>query len=380
MSQTAAGMLAKAGRDGGCLECGAHWPQRRGGARELAARRADRRPRCTTTAPASMPASSASPAASTRSRAGYVPPEHRGAARGECRDRRAHRRRPSGESSRHRRLLDPDLCRAAAGHGARLRPVRHGARHSGAGGPRRRARIRARWRSIPFMVAGTGRFDTQADDAAPRARLLQDGAEGVYCAALPGARLRRRAEDRRRRQPRGEVALAAVVRRFLDLDASERAAVDPLAAPALRNWNGIAVAPCGRRRPSAPQSPSRVASASAPAIGESVPSATAFSIAGTRLRTAGFRLQPVLHALVHQRPHPFHVLRLALRWQFARRVELLAVVERPSARAASSPSPLRPETVVTGGVQAAEAGSGCAGRRGIPRPPRRRARRRRRPC
>ena len=55
-------MLAKAGRDAGALECGAHWPlgeERRPGAwRE----RANARRRCTTTARASTPASSASPA------------------------------------------------------------------------------------------------------------------------------------------------------------------------------------------------------------------------------------------------------------------------------------------------------------------------------
>lgn len=38
----------------------------------------------------------------------------------------------------------------------------------------------------PFYVAGTGRFDTEAMTRLKGAALLKTGAEGVYCAALPG--------------------------------------------------------------------------------------------------------------------------------------------------------------------------------------------------
>ena len=64
MSQTAAAMLAKAGRDAACLECGTHWPLSEDGGPEARRQRTQSRRPCTTIAPASMPASSASPAAS----------------------------------------------------------------------------------------------------------------------------------------------------------------------------------------------------------------------------------------------------------------------------------------------------------------------------
>ena len=91
------------------------------------------------------------------------------------------------------------------------------------------------------MVAGTGRFDTLLMRALGERAFVKVGAEGVYCAALPehGYGIALKIDDGAGRA--AEVAMAALVRRFLDLDASERAAVDPLAAPALRNWNGIEV-------------------------------------------------------------------------------------------------------------------------------------------
>ena len=61
----AARMLAAAGQDAGRLECGAHWPS----FREAWPAKAPNRDRCTTTARASMPASSAWPVAWGRTRA-----------------------------------------------------------------------------------------------------------------------------------------------------------------------------------------------------------------------------------------------------------------------------------------------------------------------
>ena len=37
----------------------------------------------------------------------------------------------------------------------------------------------------PFMVAGTGRFDTKVMEALGERAFVKGGAEGVYCAALP---------------------------------------------------------------------------------------------------------------------------------------------------------------------------------------------------
>ena len=66
------------------------------------------------------------------------------------------------------------------------------------------------------------------------------GAEGVYCAALPelGFGIALKAEDGNARA--AEAMMAALVLRFLPLG-QERAAVEALARPVLRNWNGIEV-------------------------------------------------------------------------------------------------------------------------------------------
>ena len=61
---------------------------------------------------------------------------------------------------------------------------------TGAGLTRERAdaaqRLYAASTKEPFYVAGTGRFDTDAMTLLKGAALLKTGAEGVYCAALPG--------------------------------------------------------------------------------------------------------------------------------------------------------------------------------------------------
>ena len=62
---------------------------------------------------------------------------------------------------------------------------------------RRRACAR-RSRAHPFMVAGSDRFDTQVMQALGERVYCKVGAEGVFCASLPGARPRRRDQDRRR--------------------------------------------------------------------------------------------------------------------------------------------------------------------------------------
>ena len=47
-------------------------------------------------------------------------------------------------------------------------------------------RIIAAVRQDPFMVAGTGRFDTKLMQAVPRV-FVKTGAEGVYCGCVPHA-------------------------------------------------------------------------------------------------------------------------------------------------------------------------------------------------
>ena len=64
-------------------------------------------------------------------------------------------------------------------------------------------RLAAACMAEPWMVAGTGRFCTDGDDAASAAEVfVKTGAEGVFCAAFPETGLRRRDQMRRWRRPR----------------------------------------------------------------------------------------------------------------------------------------------------------------------------------
>jgi L-asparaginase II len=67
------------------------------------------------------------------------------------------------------------------------------------------------------------------------------GAEGVYCASLPelGYGVALKIEDGNGRA--AEAMMAGLVLRFLSLDIEERRAVEALAQPVLKNWNGIEV-------------------------------------------------------------------------------------------------------------------------------------------
>jgi L-asparaginase II len=68
------------------------------------------------------------------------------------------------------------LAFARLGTGAHLAPVRAAAA----------ARLYAAATGNPFYVAGTGRFCTDAMTLLGGAALMKTGAEGVYCAAIPG--------------------------------------------------------------------------------------------------------------------------------------------------------------------------------------------------
>ena len=88
---------------------------RRAGARAAAGRR-----RCTTIAPESMPASCAAAGICGIDHPGYVGAGPSLPGDGAPRDGGGDRRRARRAQSRHRRLLDPDLCRAAEESGDRL--------------------------------------------------------------------------------------------------------------------------------------------------------------------------------------------------------------------------------------------------------------------
>jgi L-asparaginase II len=116
---------------------------------------------------------------------------------------------------------------------------------SGVGLTRPRAeaarRVRAAVARHPFMVAGTGRFDTQLMERLGERAFVKTGAEGVYCASLPdlGYGIALKMDDGGTRA--SQAVMGAVILKLLGLRDEERSAVRALAQPTLHNWNGIAV-------------------------------------------------------------------------------------------------------------------------------------------
>jgi L-asparaginase II len=236
---TAAAMLAKVGRDETCLECGAHWPLGEAAARELA--REGGRPgalhnNCSGKHAGFVCLScglGADPA-------GYVAPGHRvqevvraaledltGASHAE------EVRGIDGCSIPTYAVPLPALAFAFAKFGAGLGISR--------GCVAAAARIRSAVAAHPFMIAGTGRFDTVLTEALRERAFVKVGAEGVYCAAFPelGYGMALKIDDGAGWA--AEVAMASLVLRYLTLDGPARVIAERLARPAVTNRNGIAV-------------------------------------------------------------------------------------------------------------------------------------------
>jgi L-asparaginase II len=102
-------------------------------------------------------------------------------------------------------------------------------------------RIREAVARAPFYVAGTERFDTKAMEILRDRAFMKVGAEGVYCASLPelGFGVALKCDDGTTRA--AEVMMAALLMQYLTLSDIERTALQPLATPQLKNWNGIHV-------------------------------------------------------------------------------------------------------------------------------------------
>jgi L-asparaginase II len=104
-------------------------------------------------------------------------------------------------------------------------------------------RLREAIAAAPFMVGGTGRFDSRVMAQFGTRVCCKVGAEGVYCAALPEAGLGVALKmDDGNTARAAEVAMAALLQAFVaprtDADA---ALLADLAEPLLRNWRGLAV-------------------------------------------------------------------------------------------------------------------------------------------
>ncbi|MCQ4159698.1 asparaginase [Roseomonas sp. GC11] len=235
----AARTLARLGRDAASLECGAHWPMLPAATQALA--RAGQEPSALHNNCSGKHAGFVCLACGLdEDPRGYVRPEHavQRAVKAALEEVTGH---PLAEGSH-----GIDGCSIPT-YAVPLRALARGFARiaTGEGMPATRAQAARRLREAvarhPFMVAGTGRFDTLAMAALGLRAFTKTGAEGVFCAALPelGLGVAIKCDDGASRA--AEVVMATLLRRLLPMNEAEAQAIDALAAPVLRNWNGIEV-------------------------------------------------------------------------------------------------------------------------------------------
>ena len=248
-TQTAARMLAKAGLDASALECGTHWPYLDSAARALAVQ--GREPDALNNNCSGKHAGFVCLACALHDGAGgpnlrqyvrgYVAPEHP-----VMREVTAALQAATGHDLTNtpqgvdgcsiptfavplRKLA---LAFARVGTGIGL----------SAGHAEAAKRLRAAVASAPFMVAGTGRFDTRVMERLGERVFCKVGAEGVFCAALPerGLGVAIKIDDGNNARA-CEVVMAAVIEGCVRLDDGEAGFMRSLSDLRLTNWNGIEV-------------------------------------------------------------------------------------------------------------------------------------------
>ena len=247
-AQAAASMLAKAGVDALALECGAHWPYHDGAIKAMAA--AGQQPTALNNNCSGKHAGfvclGCLLAEQTGSEAraflrGYVQPTH-----AVMREVTAALQATTGY----------DLARTAVGtdgcsiptYAIPLRNLAHAFARVGTGiglsaeHQHAAQRLRAAVAAAPFMVAGSGRFDTRVMERLGARVFCKVGAEGIYCAALPelGLGVAIKMDDGNNARA-CEVVMAAVIERLLPLSDADAAFMRPLSDVPLSNWNGILV-------------------------------------------------------------------------------------------------------------------------------------------
>ena len=236
---TAAGMLASAGRSVADLECGWHWPNLHPPAAHDLARSGQVPSALHNNCSGKHAGFVCLACASGLEPAGYVAPSHPvqrlvAEAISDATGHPIDATSPVGidgcQAPNWALPLDRlalGFARFATGHGL------------GASRARAAARLRAAVAARPDMVAGTGRFDTEAMGLLGAKAFLKVGAEGVYCAALPeaGFGIAIKIDDGATRA--AEVAVAAVLARLLAMSDMERVSFQRLVTPETRNWNGI---------------------------------------------------------------------------------------------------------------------------------------------
>lgn len=236
---TAAGMLAKAGRDVSALECGAHWSSDQKTiihqARTLEAPNALHN-NCSGKHSGFI----CTCVQSGWDHAGYIGYDH--------------------PLQAEIRAVMEDLTGAALGtdncgvdgcsiptYAAPLKGLAHGFAKmlTGTGISKTRAdasrRLMEACMAEPFYVAGTGRACTKLMHIAPGKIFAKTGAEGVFVAALPdhGVAMAVKCEDGTTRA--AESMIFALVARYFEAGSPEREALMALANRTMKNWNGITV-------------------------------------------------------------------------------------------------------------------------------------------
>lgn len=243
---TARGMLAKAGLDADALECGAHWPGLDLATRELAAQ--GQAPGALHNNCSGKHAGFACLACALHGRdglrgflRGYVEPGHE-----VMREVTSALQAATGADLAQAPVgidgcsiptyaiplerLALAFARVATGQGLST------------GHARAAQRLRQAIARAPFMVAGTGRFDTRVMEVLGERVCCKVGAEGVYCAALPerGLGVAIKMDDGNTARA-AEVVMAAVIEALLRLDADEAALLRGLSDVTMRNWRGTVV-------------------------------------------------------------------------------------------------------------------------------------------
>ena len=248
-TQVVARMLAKAGLDAAALECGTHWPYLDAAARALAAR--GHEPTALNNNCSGKHAGFLCLACTLHDKSsglnlrqyarGYVAPDH-----------------PVMRevSAALQATISFDLVHTPQGidgcsiptFGIPLRHLALAFARVGTGTGLREGHARAAKRlrqavaKAPFMVAGTGRFDTRVMQRLGERVFCKVGAEGVFCAALPqrGLGVAIKIDDGNTARA-AEVAMAAVIESFVALDDGDSAVMNELSRPQFKNWNRMGV-------------------------------------------------------------------------------------------------------------------------------------------
>ncbi|MGL5363701.1 MAG: asparaginase [Bosea sp. (in: a-proteobacteria)] len=238
-AETSLAMLKKAGRDAGCLECGAHWPMSDAAARNMAGK--GEKPTALNNNCSGKHAGFVCLSCDANvDPAGYIQPDHMVQA-----TIRSTLEEVTG-AAHSTDAMGIDGCSIPT-YAVPLSAMALGFARFGTGhglGPlraRAAARIRASVAAHPFMVAGTGRFDTRLMEQLGARAFIKTGAEGVYCASLPelGYGIALKCDDGTGRA--AEAMMAALIEKFLPFSDAEREAYAPLRQTRMVNWNGIEV-------------------------------------------------------------------------------------------------------------------------------------------